>query len=327
MSDHISQLDSTETPGDTELLLGEEEDSKTDKMERVGYQGSYYNQVANSKYIRPICIMEDVHLPSMSKISKFKWYFQTIIQMISLIIFSVRSDRLFQPQYLRHHWKHYFCMLFITGLSWAPQLLDTFGPKFLGYSPIPRIPLSSAIPICIFGLFYYILGITAFFECIAPALRRNYGIETTLKVWELFISVAWQTQTIGFWVLTITPPLFSEDFKGIDEKWTTGLGLLMVVAGVGFKMSAIYGTGYNTYYWYDMITEIPNAYFSEVGIYKYCGSPTYTLGRFTGFGAALHYRSVPIALASIVDLVLINLFNRWVEQPFVQKMYLEKSIA
>ena len=34
------------------LCLGEEEDSKTDKMERVGYQGSYYNQVANSKYIR-----------------------------------------------------------------------------------------------------------------------------------------------------------------------------------------------------------------------------------------------------------------------------------
>ena len=31
--------------------------------------------------------------------------------------------------------------------------------------------------------------------------------------------------------------------QGIDEKWTTGLGLLMVVAGVGFKMSAIYGTG------------------------------------------------------------------------------------
>ncbi len=33
--------------------------------------------------------------------------------------------------------------------------------------------------------------------------------------------------------------------QGIDEKWTTGLGLLMVVAGVGFKMSAIYGTGIN----------------------------------------------------------------------------------
>ena len=28
-----------------------------------------------------------------------------------------------------------------------------------------------------------------------------------------------------------------------------------------------------------MVTEIPNAYFVEVGIYKWHGSPTYTLGR------------------------------------------------
>ena len=30
---------------------------------------------------------------------------------------------------------------------------------------------------------------------------------------------------------------------------TTGLGLLLVVFGIGSKMGAIYGTGYNTYYW------------------------------------------------------------------------------
>ena len=55
-------------------------------------------------------------------------------------------------------------------------------------------------------------------------------------------------------------------------------------------MGAIYGTGYNTYYWYDMVTDIPNAYFVQVGIYNWVESPTYTLGRATSFGAALHYR-------------------------------------
>ena len=44
-------------------------------------------------------------------------------------------------------------------------------------------------------------------------------------------------------------------------------------------MGAIYGTGFNTYYWYDMVTNIPNAYFVEIGIYKYVSSPTYTLGK------------------------------------------------
>ena len=53
-------------------------------------------------------------------------------------------------------------------------------------------------------------------------------------------------------------------------------------------MEAIYGTDYNTYYWYDMVTNIP--YFVQAGINNWVESPTYTLGRGTSFGAALYYR-------------------------------------
>ena len=45
------------------------------------------------------------------------------------------------------------------------------------------------------------------------------------------------------------------------------------------------------------------------------------LGRFTGFGAAINYRSVPLFFASVADLILITLFNYFVEQPFVKRMY------
>ena len=69
-----------------------------------------------------------------------------------------------------------------------------------------------------------------------------------------------------------------------------------------------------------------NIYTTEKGIYKYCGSPTYTLGRLTGFGAAISFRSIPLFVASIADLILINLFNYFVEQPFVQRMYLSKQL-
>ena len=72
-----------------------------------------------------------------------------------------------------------------------------------------------------------------------------------------------------------------------------------------------------------MILNVPNAYFIEGGIYKYCGSPTYTLGRMTGFGAAIHFRSIPLVVASFSELILITLFNLIVEQPFVRKMYIE----
>ena len=46
---------------------------------------------------------------------------------------------------------------------------------------------------------------------------------------------------------------------------TTCLGLPLVIFGIGSKMGAIYGTGYNTNYWYDMVTDIPNSHFVEVG--------------------------------------------------------------
>ena len=156
-------------------------------------------------------------------------------------------------------------------------------------------------------------------------MREKVGTAKTLRFWEYFVSLAWQIQTIGFWVLTITPPMLETELEMIPVWLTTSVGIVLVVVGIGSKMGAIYGTGYNTYYWYDMVTEIPNAYFVEVGIYKVIGSPTYTLGRGTSFGAALHYRSVPMLVAGVVDLVLINVFNKFVEQPFVEKMYTKPS--
>ena len=46
---------------------------------------------------------------------------------------------------------------------------------------------------------------------------------------------------------------------------TTVFGLILVILGLGSKFAAIYGTGYNTYYWYDMVLDVPNAYFIEKG--------------------------------------------------------------
>ena len=103
--------------------------------------------------------------------------------------------------------------------------------------------------------------------------------------------------------------MFEEELKPFPTWLSTSVGLTLIILGssqikhaslenykitvfpgIGSKMGAIYGTGYNTYYWYDMVTDIPNAYFVQVGIYKWVESPTYTLGRATSFGAALHYR-------------------------------------
>ena len=32
-------------------------------------------------------------------------------------------------------------------------------------------------------------------------------------IWEYYVSVAWQVQTLGFWLLTLTPPMYQEETK------------------------------------------------------------------------------------------------------------------
>lgn len=205
------------------------------------------------------------------------------------------------------------------------QVIDTLGSYGIVEEGIFRVSHAWAFSICAFGLFYYILAISFFFKYLGPWMRVRWGTAKTLRFWEYFVSLAWQIQTMGFWVLTICPPVLERELVMIPTWVTTSMGVVLVLVGIGSKMGAIYGTGYNTYYWYDMVTEIPNAYFVEVGIYKWVGSPTYTLGRGTSFGAALHYRSVPMLLAGLLDLVLINIFNKFLEQPFVHRMYTKES--
>ena len=196
-----------------------------------------------------------------------------------------------------------------------PQIMSYVSPESI------TLPPTTAYSICAFGLICYPISITVFFKIIGPWMRIKFGKATTLQFWEIYVSIQWQIQTVGFVSLTLTPIPYQEYFNNIPIEVTTLFGSLLVFCGIFCKGCAIYMTGYNTYYWYDMILNTPNAYFVDGGIYRYCGSPTYTLGRFTGFGAAIQLRSVPLFVASIADLILINLFNYFVEQPSVKIMY------
>jgi len=301
--------------------LGTLEDDEEVMNSNIEKYDDYYQCIEKSKAIRPICITENVDLGQMSFIRKIMWWLCTILKLLSIIVLSVRTDRLSDSLYLKCHWVHYGGMLVLALAAWSPQVIDTLGSYGILQEGIFRVSNVWAYSFCTFGLFYYILSISFFFKCLGPWMRRRWGTAKALRFWEYFVSVSWQIQTLGFWVLTITPPVLESELSIVPTWVTTSVGVVLVVLGIGSKMGAIYGTGYNTYYWYDMVTEIPNAYFVEVGIYKLVGSPTYTLGRGTSFGAALHYRSVPMFIAGLADLALINLFNMFLEQPFVQRMY------
>ena len=153
-------------------------------------------------------------------------------------------------------------------------------------------------------------------------MREKYGKAFTLKFWEMYVSAAWQVQNIGYFSLSLAAPTpHSDRLWYVSPEPTTGIGIVLVVVGVISTSSAIYMTGYNNYFMYDMILNIPNAYFIKGGIYKFCSSPMYSLGKLYGFGLAIMFRSTPGVVAAAVDVLYINFFNYFVEKPFIKKMY------
>ena len=58
-----------------------------------------------------------------------------------------------------------------------------------------------------------------------------------------------------------------------------------------------------------MVTDIPNAYFVEVGIYKWTDSPTYTLGRWNTFTHIVIVLTFTFIVVVIVIVIVILWFN------------------
>ena len=106
----------------------------------------------------------------------------------------MRTDRLWDRHYLSRHSQHYGLLLLFALAAWSPQVLDTIGVVSLS------LDNGTAFVICLLGNLYYFTSISVFFRHIGPWLRRRWGVANTLRLWEFYVSLAWQGQTIAFWV-------------------------------------------------------------------------------------------------------------------------------
>ena len=68
----------------------------------------YYESMGNAKEVRPITVIENLQWSTMSGCNRLFWWIKTFIQMITLTMISLRTDRLLDWNgYLKYHWKHY----------------------------------------------------------------------------------------------------------------------------------------------------------------------------------------------------------------------------
>ena len=72
-------MDDTSEEEDGELFV-----NKSDKDYEAKYS-DYYQFMANSKAIRPICIAEDVKFENMSFGKKILWWLGTILKVLSIL--------------------------------------------------------------------------------------------------------------------------------------------------------------------------------------------------------------------------------------------------
>ena len=60
------------------------------------FKTNYYDQMAKAKEVRPFAITEDLEWTLMTWFHQILWWMGTLLQIVSLTIFSLRIDRLAQ---------------------------------------------------------------------------------------------------------------------------------------------------------------------------------------------------------------------------------------
>ena len=95
-------------PTENNELRSSSHTKRSKNSKSVTSNNDYYEWMANAKEVRPITVTENVDIKSMSWSEKILWSLGTILQMLTLTVLSIRTDRLFDwDRYLKHHWKHY----------------------------------------------------------------------------------------------------------------------------------------------------------------------------------------------------------------------------
>jgi hypothetical protein len=254
------------------------------------------------------------------------WYVWCVAVVFITRYSGPRGDYLFDTAYLRRYGVQYGVQMamwvYLLSLNWH-------APMFEDRITVPASLLLMALSLsCAYGVSWSILNRPKRFR----ALFRSRA--TALRAWELVLWGGWFTQGIAYTSITYLPFNAAPFGPSFFEAWpVVALAWALIVSGSAVKMYAMYLSGLNNYYYYDMILDTPNERFVDSGIYRCFKSPTYHIGYVDGYGLALlmgvRGRGFPLltALLTLASHVLIFLVDKHVEQRFVERMYCSGDVS
>lgn len=226
----------------------------------------------------------------------------------------IRPDYMSLEGYLSHHKVYYFTwivailateIIFNNLVDWTQVLDNVSGTAFFVAT----------------WAFYY-LGAPLWFLVVKEPLRAQVGKAKFIMISEVVFSCMWMGIGCGLraFCQSVHTGTFGDEFP-LSETASTTIGTCIVLVGYFFKGWACALTGFNSYFWRDMLTDIPNARFVTSSLYKVTGHPTYTLGYTQGLGAAIFYRSIEGMFAWLAMQISILVFAHTIEKSFIERTY------
>jgi protein-S-isoprenylcysteine O-methyltransferase Ste14 len=172
----------------------------------------------------------------------------------------------------------------------------------------------------IFPFIYY------FYLCTFPVwtyyLKKSIGDRLTVIIFNLGIGSLWMFLIILFPLLRTYDPLmynFTTDCIFLIKI----IGILMCIVGGIIKFWASYILGVASYYYADMIhrQSLEGSSFNIIGPYKWFKNPMYGIGYINTYGYGLMYNSPLCIVLAIVMHLGVWLFNIYIEQKWVKRIY------
>ena len=312
-------LSDPENPEEKQAIITPDDEEETTKLiinEPLKNPPNYYEEMANMEILSPVSVSDEFEVGFHSLYSILSTI-RVMILVILFVLYPLRWDRFFNIKYLKFHWKFFlFCILITAVLSW-----NIFTYK-------KYVTCSSAFTITAFfiGFASWAPFLTVFCLFIKPLMFTYIGKASTLKFmdfWFMFAIQIFSNATVFLIYCTRDSPLLSPELFPVIA--TSIIGGILSVIGWSCRMFACYAIGFNTYSWYDLILEAPNKYFATNSIYKYVSNPIYGFGYLGSHGIAIYYRSVYGLYATVLSQYAIWMFYFIVEEPFIERMYLNND--
>lgn len=166
------------------------------------------------------------------------------------------------------------------------------------------------------GLFYY--GGNAWL-CSAHGsrlLRERVGDERAVAIHELYLAVAFPNQA---YALSSVAEVSAGSLP-IDPTVAGVLAALLFIVGSGVKLWATALTGLDAYYYRGLFLRRAEGELVRRGPYRWLDHPMYGVGYLHGYAVAVAVASLPGLLLALAFHGAIQLFQRLVEQPFVDEL-------